>query len=284
MRIRDFAGGRRLTAALGVLLFAIIFLFTLLYTLPGNTLLSPLRSSLAARGIEFTCEDSGIVFPLGIQCRNAAIGTGGGAISVDSASAPWEWTGLFQWLPFHFQASRGEASVDVRTSPMVSNPGKVRLRISKLGSEDLAPLFAAPSGTGFLIDSAELQWKGNSSGAVSGTGEGSFSWLRLPIPAQNSPVREALLRDVRLKFVVRDGTVHVSSLTGTYEGSAVDGTGEIARFLTPAASSITFHLRVQNPLEGKIATLFDLVAKNTKNANLRIKGSLLSPTGEFQFF
>ncbi len=281
----EFARGRRLGAALGVLLFAIIFLFTLLYTLPGDSLLSPLRTSLAARGIEFTCEDSRIVFPLGLQCRNAVIGTrGGGAISIESASASWEWTGLFQWLPFHFQARRGEASVDVRTSPMVSDPGKVRLGISKLGSEDLAPLFAAPSGTGFLIDSAELQWKGNSSGADSGTGEGSLSWLRLPIPAQNSPVREALLRDVRLKFVVREGTVHVSSLTGTYEGSAVDGNGEIARFLTPAASSITFHLRVQNPLEGKIATLFDLVAKNTKNANLRIKGSLLSPTGEFQFF
>jgi hypothetical protein len=160
----------------------------------------------------------------------------------------------------------------------------VRVRLSRVGSDDLSALFPAPAGTGFLIDFAELLWKRNSAGEVSGTGEGSFSWLKLPVPTPDSPVREALLRDVRLKFVVREGTIHISSLTGTYEGSAVDGTGEIARFLTPAASSITFHLRIRNPLEGKIATLFDLVAKNIKNANLRIKGTLLSPTGEFHFF
>jgi hypothetical protein len=87
-----------------------------------------------------------------------------------------------------------------------------------------------------------------------------------------------------MKFVVREGTIRVSSFTGTYEGSAVDGTGEIARFLTPSLSTITFHLRIRNPLEGKIAAMFDMVAKNSKNANLRVKGTLLSPTGEFQFF
>ena len=285
MRIIGFARGRRFTAALGVLLFAVIFLITLLYTLPGETLFSPVRSYLAQRGVDITCADARIVFPLGLQCRNAVIATrGGNAITLESAAAAWEWTGLFNWLPFHFQATRGEASIDVRTSPLVSNPGKVLLRLSNIGSEGISALFSAPSGAGFLIDTAQLQWKRDSAGSVSGTGEGSLSWLRLPIPAQDSPVREALLRDVRLKFVVRDGTVHISSLTGTYEGSAVDGTGEIARILTPAASSITFHLRIQNPMEGKIATLFDLVAKNIKNANLRIKGTLLSPTGEFQFF
>jgi hypothetical protein len=92
------------------------------------------------------------------------------------------------------------------------------------------------------------------------------------------------LRDVRLKFALRQGTLHVSSLTGIYEGSAVDGTGEIARFLTPSRSAMTFHLRIHNPLEGRIATLFDLVAKNAKNANLRIRGTLLAPVGEFLFF
>lgn len=285
MRIRDFPGGRRTWAVLGVLLFISIFLFTILYTLPGETLFFPLRSSLARHGIDLACEDARFVFPLGLQCRNAVIGTRGGrSITLESAAAAWEWTGLLQWLPFHMEAKSGGASVDVRTSPLVSNPGKVRVRLYRIGSDDLSALFTSPSGTGFLIDSAELLWKRNSAGEVSGTGEGRFSWLRLPIPAPDSPVREALLRDVRMKFVVREGTIHFSTLTGTYEGSDVDGTGEIARFLTPAASSITLHLRISNPLEGKIAALFDLVAKNIKNANLRIKGTLLSPTGEFHFF
>ncbi len=174
--------------------------------------------------------------------------------------------------------------MDVRTSPRVSNPGKVRVSLSQIGSSDLAALFPAASGAGFLIDSVDLQWKQAGGGTVSGTGEGSFAWLKLPVPAKDSPVREALLKDVKMKFVVREGSIHVSSFTGTYEGSPVDGTGEVVRFLTPAASAITFQLRIQNPLEGKIAALFDLVAKNVKNANLRIRGTLLSPTGEFQFF
>jgi hypothetical protein len=167
---------------------------------------------------------------------------------------------------------------------MVSNPGKVQMRLAKIGSEDLAALFSGTQGHGFRIEDADIRWKRSASGQATGAGEGSLAWLRFPIPAQNSPVRDALLSDVRLKFVVREGTLHVSSLTGTYEGSAVDGTGEIARFLTPSRSAINFHLRIRNPLEGKIAILFNMMAKNAKNANLRVGGTLLSPTGEFQFF
>jgi hypothetical protein len=167
---------------------------------------------------------------------------------------------------------------------MVSNPGKVHLRLSRIGSEDLAALFPAAPGTGFLIDSADLQWKRAGNDAVSGAGEGSLSWLRFPIPAKNSPVTEAELRDVRLKFIIREGTLLISSLTGTCEGAAVEGTGEISRFLTPSVSAITFHLRIRNPMEGRISILFNLVEKNTKNATLRINGTLQSPAGEFQFF
>jgi len=285
LRIDKLARGRWFLPALGVLLFVFVFLPSFLYTLPKETVLSPMRSALARQGIEFSCEDARIAFPLRLACRNAVIvPRGGDALSLDSVVASWEWTGLLRWLPVHLTATRGAASLDIRTSPMVSSPGKVRLRLTRIVSDDLAGFSSLASGAGFLIDTAEVQWKQTSSGAVSGTGEGFLSWLRLPVPAQDSPVREALLRDVKLKFVVREGTLRVSSFTGTYEGSAVDGTGEIARFLTPSLSTITFHLRIQNPLEGKIAGLFDMVAKNTKNANLRVKGTLLSPTGEFQFF
>jgi type II secretion system protein N len=285
LRISVFARGRRLLAALGILLFAFIFLSVFLYTLPTDTVVSPLRSVLGRQGIEFSCEEAGIGFPLRLVCRKAVIAQRSGPpLSLDSVVVSWEWMGLLQGLPIRMTAKRAAASLDIRTSPMVSNPGKVRIRLTNVGSDDLAAMLAGAPGTGFLIETADLQWKRTSAGAVSGMGEGSLSWLRFPVPAQDSPVREALLRDVTLKFVVRGGTLHVSSLTGTYEGSAVDGTGEVARFLTPSLSAMTFHLRIQNPLEGRIATLFNLVAKNTKNANLRIRGSLLAPAGEFQFF
>jgi type II secretion system protein N len=262
-----------------------MFLSVFVYALPMETVLSPLRSALGRQGIEFSCEDAGIDFPLRLVCEKAVIAPRSGPpLSLDSVVVSWEWMGLLQGLPIRMTATRAAASLDIRTSPMVSNPGKVRIRLTKVSSNDLAALLAGAPGTGFLIDTADLQWKRTASGAVSGTGEGSLSWLRFPVPAQDSPVREAMLRDVTLKFAVRGGTLHVSSLTGTYEGSAVDGTGEIARFLTPSQSAMTFHLRIQNPLEGRIATLFNLVAKNAKNANLRIKGTLLAPAGEFQFF
>ncbi len=285
MRSSGFARGRWLSTALGVLLFALASLLAFLYSLPKETILSPLRSSLALRGLEFTCEEAGFVFPFGLRCRNAMIVPRDGTpISLDSIVAGWEWTGLFQWLPFHMSAMRGPSSVDIRTSPMISNPGKVRLRLLRIGSEDLAGLIPGATGTGFLIDSADLRWNRSGNGAVSGVGEGSLAWIRFPVPAKNSPVSEAMLRDVRLKFVIREGALLVSSLTGTYEGADVEGTGEISRFLTPSRSAVTFHLRIRNPMEGRIATLFNLVAKNAKNANLSINGTLQSPAGEFQFF
>jgi type II secretion system protein N len=285
LRISGRARRRWLFPALGAILFVFVFLPVFLYALPKDAVLSPVRSALAKRGIEFSCEDVRFAFPLRVACGNALIVTRGGeSISLDSVEAAWEFSGLLQWLPFRLSARRGTASLDVRTSPMVSSPGNVLVRLEKAGSDDFGAFLSRAPGTGFLIDSAELQLERTSSGEVSGSGEGSLSWLRFPIPAPASPVPEALLQDVKTKFVVRGGTIRISSFTGTYEGSAVDGTGEIARFLTPSSSAITFHLRIQNPLEGKIAILFDMVAKNSKNANLRIKGTLLSPTGEFQFF
>ncbi len=285
MRSSGFARGRRLPAVLGIFLFALVSLFAFLYTLPKDTLLSPLSSVFAAQEIEFSCEEASFVFPLGLRCGNAVISPRGGrSLSLDTVVAAWEWTGLFQWLPFHLRAVRGPASVDIRTSPMISNPGKVRLRLLRVGSEDIPALFRAESGTGFLIDSADLRWKRDGNGPVSGSGEGSLSRLRFPVPAKDSPVSEAELHDVKMKFIIREETLLISSLTGTYEGAAVEGTGEISHFLTPSVSAITFHLRILNPMEGRVATLFNLVAKNTKNATLRINGTLQSPAGEFQFF
>ncbi len=285
MRLSGIARGRWLLPALGALLFVFVFMPVFLYSMPKDAVLFPVRSALAKQGIEFSCEDARLAFPLRLVCSKAVVvPRGGEPISLDSVEAAWEFSGLFKWLPVRLSAARGQATLDIRTSPLVSNPGKVQLRMSRFGSEDLAGYFSAGSGAGFLIDAMELQWKKTTSGDVSGSGEGSLSWLRFPIPTPGSPVPEALLRDVKMKFVVLGGAIRVSSLTGTYEGSEVDGTGEIARFLTPSLSTVTFHVRVRNPLEGRIAAMFDMVAKNSKNANLRVKGTLLSPTGEFQLF
>lgn len=280
-----FTRGRLIPAALGVFLFAIVSLFAFLYTLPKDALLSPLNSALAGRGLEFRCEKAGFEFPLGVRCEKAVIYPDAGEpFALDSVSAAWEWTGLFRWLPIRLKAARGAALFDLQTSPMVSSPGKVRLVLRKVGSGDLGPLYPLSGKTGFLIDSAEVRWKKAANGSISGAGEGTFAWIRFPVTAKASPVDEAELRDVRLKFAIREGRFLISSLTGTYEGSAVDGTGEISGFLTPSVSTITFHLRIRNPLEGKIADIFNMVSNNTRNATLRINGTLRSPTGEFQFF
>jgi hypothetical protein len=84
--------------------------------------------------------------------------------------------------------------------------------------------------------------------------------------------------------VIRENAFRIPRLSGTFEGSQVDGTGEITRVLSPGKSTVTFHLRIRNPFEGRVASLFDMLSKNAKNANLRIVGSLAAPVGEFQFF
>lgn len=278
--------GRWLWPVLGALLFLLVFLFVVTYTLPGDAILSPVRPLLAREGLEITSESTRLEFPLGFRMENAAIRRrGGGALRLTTVRAAWEWTGLLRWLPFHATVTMGNAKGEVRTSPWFWNPGQGRFSLASLASEDLSPLVPFPlSGSGFLLDSAEGSWKRTAAEGVTGMGKGRFAWVRVPIPEPSSPIREALIEDVTVLFALRKGTLIVSSFTGTYEGARVEGTGEIAQILTPSRSKITFHLKIVNPLEGKIASLFDLLAKNAKNANLRITGTLLSPKGEFRFF
>ncbi len=278
--------GRWLLPVLGILLFLLVVLFVITYTLPGDAILSPLRPLLAREGLEISSESARMEFPLAFRMENAAIRRpGGNALRLTTVRAMWEFTGLLRWLPFHAIATMGNAKAEVRTSPWFWNPGQGRFSLASLASEDLSPLFPVPvSGSGFLLDSAEGSWKRTATGGVTGMGKGRFAWMRVPIPEPSSPIREALLEEVTVLFALREGTLIISSFTGTYEGARVEGTGEIAKIFTPSRSTITFHLKIVNPLEGKIASLFDLMAKNAKNANLRITGTLLSPSGEFRFF
>lgn len=286
MGIRRPSRSRWLWLAPGVLLFLFVFLSVFLNTLPGETILSYLRPFLARGGFEISPESARMEFPLAFRMKNAAVvRSGGRPIRLDSVWAGWEITGLPRWLPFHAVATMGKAKAEVRTSPRFWNPGKGLFSLEHLGSEDLSPLIPLrQSEAGFLLETAKLQWKREATGDISGKGEGAFSWLRFPIPEPSSPIRDALLRDVTILFALREGSLIVSSFTGTYEGARVEGNGEIAGIFHPSRSKITFNLKIENPLEGRVAGIFDLLSKNAKNVNLRITGTLLSPTGEFHFF
>ncbi len=278
--------GRWIAPVLGLFLFLLVFLAVLAWSLPSEAIVSFVRPILARQGLEISAESARMEFPAAFRMDNAVIGRGAGSrIRVDTVRAAWEWTGLFRWLPVHVTVSKGKARAAVRTSPRFWNPGRGRLSVEHLAGEDLSPMIPfSSSGPGFRLDSAEAAWKRTPSGEVTGTGTGTFEWMRVPIPAPSSPIREAMLRDVAIRFALRDGTLIVSSFRGTYEGARIEGTGEIAGILTPYQSKITFHLKIENPLEGKVAAIFDLLSKNAKNATLRITGTLPSPSGEFRFF
>ncbi len=253
-------------------------------SLPGGVIVSIARSALAKTGLELSAGEGRYVLPFSLRVANAMIGPPGrDAVPVDAIAAGWEPSGLFSWLPGHLRVERGKAWIDVRTSPIFWKPGKARLAAAGVGSDDFAPLLASAGSWSFSIDSADVSWEDASSGGP-GRGSATLGRLVLPIPAADSPVREAVLTDVRIRFVMRGDVVQVSSLTARYEDAAVEGTGEIARISMPSTSKIMFYLKIHNPLEGRVATLFDMVAKNAKNANLRITGTLLAPAGEFQFF
>ncbi len=283
---RRFAPGRWLWLALGVILFLLVFLSVLTYTLPGEAVLSSIRPVLSRSGYTVSARSARTELPLAFRMDNVVIErTNDNRLLLETVRAAWEWTGLLRWLPFRATVVKGNARGEVRTSPRVWNPGKGRLSLASVSSEDLSPLIPiSVSGAGFKLDSADVRWRRTASGTTSGTGSGRFAWLRVPIPEPSSPIREALLRDVTILFALREGSLIVSSFTGTYEGARVEGTGEIAGIFTPTRSAITFHLKIENPHEGKITAIFDLLAKNAKNANLRITGTLLSPRGEFRFF
>lgn len=279
------ARGRWPIAALGVLLFLFVFFAVLMLSLPGGVVVSIARSALSGAGLELSGGEGRYVLPFTLRVANATVGPRGrSAVPVDAIIAGWEPSGLFSWLPGHFRLERGAAWIDIRTSPRVWKPGKVLVRMAGIGSDDVSPILPAAAGWSFAIDSTEVAWEDASSASAAARGTATLGRLVLPIPGADSPVREAELKDVRLRFVIRGGTVHVSALEGRYEGAIVEGTGEIVGFSVPSESRITFHLKIHNPLDGRVATLFNMVAKNAKNANLRITGTVLAPAGEFQFF
>jgi hypothetical protein len=280
------AAPRRLAVwALCAALFLGGFLLTVALTLPGETALGLVRPILESGGVQLSADDARLVFPLGMRLKGVTLAFGGNRppVALDEVTAAWEWTGLFRWLPSHLRFSRGDAVADIRLSPAFWSPSRGRVTAAGITSAEIPiPVFSG-SGAGLSVRAAEARWEG-SGGKLSATGSAVFEFLLIPVPAPGSPIREARIDNAALSFVVRGNTLHVPRFQGSYEGSRVDGTGEILRFLSPADAAITFHLSVRNPFEGRIGTLFDMMAKNAKNANLRIMGSLAAPKAEFEFF
>lgn len=276
---------RRLAAfALGAALFFGGFLLTVALTLPGETVLGLILPALESRGVGLTAESARFVFPLGIRLEGASVSVGGSRpIDLDEVTASWEWTGLFRWLPTHLRAVRGNAVADVRLSPAFWNPGSGTATLAGISSREIPLPALAASGAALSLRRAEARWRSEGK-ELSASGSGEFDYLQIPVPAQGSPIREARIDNAALSFVIRGNMLRVPRLTGSYEGSRVEGTGEIARFLTPGMATVTFHLSIRNPHEGRIGTLFDMLAKNAKNANLRIVGSLAAPKAEIDLF
>jgi hypothetical protein len=270
--------------ALGAALFVCGFLLTVAITLPGETVLGLIAPSLESRGVRLTAQSARLVFPVGIRLEGATVAAGRGRpIDLDEVTATWEWTGLFRWLPSHLRVVRGGSVADIRLSPAFWKPSRGVATLSGVSSEDFPfPVFGG-SGAGFSVRRAEARWRGRGKG-LSASGSGELDYLKIPIPAQESPIREARIDNAALSFVVRGDMLRFPRLQGSYEGSRVEGTGEIARFLTPGAAAVTFHLSIRNPFEGRVGTLFDMLAKNAKNANLRIVGALTAPKAEIELF
>jgi len=274
----------RAILVLGALLFLGALSSAVALTLPPDTILSLLRPMLLQRGIGLEAKDTRFAFPSGIRLTGVTLSVPGNPpVALDEISASWEWTGVFRWAPARLRVRKDAAFADLRFSPAFWNPGSGHVLLSGISSADLPPSIFATSGTGFSIRQVEARWK-KSGGKVTADGTGTFHFLQVPIPTPNSPIPSARIEGVDLTFVIRENAFRIPRLSGTFEGSQVDGTGEITRILSPGKSAVTFHLRIRNPFEGRVALLFDMLSKNAKNANLRIAGSLAAPTGELQFF
>jgi hypothetical protein len=274
----------RAIVAIGALLFLASLCSAVALTLPSDAILSTLGPVLRSHGVDLSAQDARFVFPAGIRLSGVAFSLPGNPpVELEEIFASWEWTGLFRWAPARLRFRKGDASGDLRFSPAFWSPGSGTVLLSDVSSSDLPLSVFSTSGAGFSIRRIEARWNVRG-GKVTASGSGTLDFLQVPIPAPDSPIREARIEGVSLSFLIRERSLLIPKLAGTFEGSRVDGTGEIKEVLSPLHSMMTLHLRIQNPFEGRVGLLFDMLSKNAKNVNLRIVGTLTAPKGEFQFF
>jgi hypothetical protein len=279
-------GGLRVRAivAIGALLFLAALSTAVALTLPSDAILSTLRPMLRDHGVDLSAQEARFLFPSGVRLSGVTLSfPGSPPVALDEIVASWEWTGLLRWAPARLRFRKGDAFGDLHTSPAFWNPGNGHILLSGVSSSDLPLSVFSTSGAGFSIRKLEARWN-VIRGKRTANGSGTFDFLQVPVPAPGSPVSEARIEGVSLSFLIRGNTLLIPKLAGTFEGSQVDGTGEITGILSPGQSMMTFQLRIRNPFEGRVGLLFDMLSKNAKNANLRIVGTLTAPKGEFQFF
>ena len=270
--------------AIGALLFLASLCSAVALTLPSDAILSTLGPVLRSHGVDLSAQDARFVFPAGIRLSGVTFSLPGNPpVELEEIFASWEWTGLFRWAPARLRFRKGDASGDLRFSPAFWSPGSGSVLLSDVSSSDLPLSVFSTSGAGFSIRRIEARWNVRG-GKVTASGSGTFDFLQVPVPAPDSPIREARIEGVSLSFLIRERSLLIPKLAGTFEGSRVDGTGEIKEVLSSGHSMMTLHLRIQNPFEGRVGMLFDMLSKNAKNGNLRIVGTLTAPKGEFQFF
>ena len=283
---RRIPGGLRGRAivAIGALLFLASLCSAVALTLPSDAILNTLGPALRSHGVDLSAQDARFVFPAGIRLSGVTLSfPGNPPVALDEIVASWEWTGLFRWAPARLQFRKGAASGDLRFSPAFWSPGSGNILLSGVSSSDLPLSVFSTSGAGFSIRRLEARWNVRG-GKVTANGVGTFHFLQVPIPTPGSPVSDARIEGVSFSFLIREKSLLIPKLAGTFEGSQVDGTGEIKGVLSPQQSMMTLHLRIQNPFEGRVGLLFDMLSKNAKNVTLRIAGTLAAPKGEFQFF
>jgi len=274
----------RAIVAIGAILFLASLCSAVALTLPSDAILSTLRPVLLNHGVDLSAQDARFVFPAGIRLSGVTLAfPGNPPVALDEIVASWEWTGLFRWAPARLRFRKGVAFGDLRFSPAFWTSGSGQILLSGVSSSDLPLSVFSTSGAGFSIRKVEARWN-VSRGKVTASGSGTLDFLQVPVPAPGSPIREARIERVSLSFLIRENAFRIPKLAGTFEGSQVDGTGEITRALSPRQSMMTFYLTIRNPFEGRVGQLFDMLSKNAKNANLRIIGTLAAPMGEFNFF
>jgi hypothetical protein len=274
----------RAIVAIGALLFLASLCSAVALTLPSDTILSTLGPVLRSHGVDLSAQDARFVFPAGIRLSGVTLSfPANPPVALDEIVASWEWTGLFRWAPARLRLRKGAASADLRFSPAFWSPGSGHILLSGLSSSDIPLAVFSTSGAGFSIRRIEARWNVRG-GKVTANGAGSFHFLQVPIPTPDSPVRDARIEGASFSFLIQESSLRIPKFAGTFEGSQVDGTGEIKEVLSPRRSTMTLHLRIQNPFEGRVGLLFDMLSKNAKNVTLRIVGTLTAPKGEFQFF
>ena len=283
---RRIPGGRRGCAivVIGALLFLAVLSSAVALTLPPDVILSTLGPMLRSHGVDLSAQDARFVFPSGIRLSGVTLSfPGNPPIALDEILASWEWTGLFRWAPARLQFRKGAASGDLHFSPAFWSPGNGHILLSGISSSDLPLAIFSTSGAGFSLRRIEARWNARG-GKVTANGSGTFHFLQVPIPTPGSPIRDARIEEVSLSFLIREKSLLIPKFAGTFEGSQLDGTGEIKGILSPRHAMMTMLLRIQNPFDGRVGLLFDMLSKNAKNVNLRIVGTLTAPKGEFQFF